>query len=874
MDEQETDNNDTAANAKDDGQADEANPDGPVPSLLVELVPGQKKLPLDLRRVHTCVICDSKFTRKGSLSRHMLTHSAEKPFKCLECGKQFRQKGNLTLHEFTHTGARPYQCSVCDQAFITKTKMQIHESIHCNDKPWRCQECGKGFKRDADLRKHLLIHNGEKTFSCDLCGKSFLLNSQLKAHKVRHNGEEPFKCAECGKVFLLNGDLKAHECVPLPIVMKLQRPKRKRKNEESGYEVVAKSPPLSPKMDRLSDKIKKLSHDMEEISQGLKESNNEKFEIKDGRVMPDEEVKLETVAMATSDESMAMETLPSTDTAQVVKCTLAMAAEAVSMATGAQIPVDSLDEESGLLEIGESCNNQNEEVDSIDLDEDKDSLLTSDDKTDDDKKVECNICGRQFVHELTLEKHMLIHTKEKLHKCDICGEAFAHGYSLKEHKMNHSLVADGKPYKCQYCDMVFKHASYLKRHESIHTGERPWTCETCGKCFRTKWHLTSHNKSHSGDRPHQCELCGRAFGHRCDLKQHMLVHTGERPHVCEQCGQSFKSSSHYWQHMRRHSGEKRHKCTYEDCDKAYTTPYELQRHLQFHTGEKPWICGVCGKAYIDKAVMLRHERGHTGAKDYRCKICDEAFDMKSLLNEHMSVHAANGDVPKRKKKKKKNKENKCYLCGEVFETEELLEEHKVFHTVLPYNGPEKTFKCKHCDDRFAEEGGLRLHEEIHKGLIATSKPGRPTGTTSQHNTVHEFECWFCHELFLEESLCKSHELKHTSGELGLVTNHNVNQSHKECSTPVFPEGQLKYISAPVVACIKQECEQISPNLDINKQIPPLSSQGNIEQNSSPVLKQNIDYQKVTQSMIQCRKQVEGIPSSVLPQVEDVKYEDA
>ncbi|KAI0763800.1 hypothetical protein BD413DRAFT_606495 [Trametes elegans] len=174
-----------------------------------------------------------------------------------------------------------------------------------------------------------------------------------------------------------------------------------------------------------------------------------------------------------------------------------------------------------------------------------------------------------------------------------------------------------------------------------------WT--GCEKSFTSCDTLTEHIASThigSGRAHYDCywEGCGRngenGFASKQKISRHMQSHTGHRPFQCTVCQQNFSEAATLAQHMRRHTQEKPYVCDFPGCGKAFAIAGALTIHKRIHNGSKPFKCTYCDRAFSESSNLSKHLRTHTGARPYPCTEpgCSKTFARPDQLARHMNVH--------------------------------------------------------------------------------------------------------------------------------------------------------------------------------------------------------------------------------------------
>ncbi|XP_059612710.1 uncharacterized protein LOC132259176, partial [Phlebotomus argentipes] len=164
-------------------------------------------------RPHKCSVCERGFKTVASLHNHVNTHTGTKPHHCKFCMSSFTTSGELVRHvRYRHTHEKPHKCSECDYASVELSKLKRHIRCHTGERPYQCPHCTYASPDTFKLKRHLRIHTGEKPYECDVCNAKFTQSNSLKAHKLIHNvGDKPvFQCELCPTTCGRKTDLRIH----------------------------------------------------------------------------------------------------------------------------------------------------------------------------------------------------------------------------------------------------------------------------------------------------------------------------------------------------------------------------------------------------------------------------------------------------------------------------------------------------------------------------------------------------------------------------------------------------------------------------------------------------------------------------------------
>ncbi|XP_076634126.1 uncharacterized protein LOC143348130 isoform X2 [Colletes latitarsis] len=219
----------------------------------------------------------------------------------------------------------------------------------------------------------------------------------------------------------------------------------------------------------------------------------------------------------------------------------------------------------------------------------------------------CHVCGGVFNTLSDLGLHQYTHsvqkqkTTEKYYCCSICKSSFSNLEALQHH--TETTTHD---YACLHCGKSFLIERFLRRHLKTHASSARFACEDCGKAFKTEQYLANHKLIHSEETPFLCPHCPARFKRKDRLGRHMLIHDLTKRLKCPfrgylGCMSEFSRPDKLKRHLLTHSNIKRFSCSH--CNRNFHRAQALKHHEMNKHSLK---CEICSHAFKTKEQLLTH----------------------------------------------------------------------------------------------------------------------------------------------------------------------------------------------------------------------------------------------------------------------------
>ncbi|XP_011149606.1 zinc finger protein 341-like [Harpegnathos saltator] len=219
----------------------------------------------------------------------------------------------------------------------------------------------------------------------------------------------------------------------------------------------------------------------------------------------------------------------------------------------------------------------------------------------------CHVCGEVFSTLSDLGCHQYVHsvqkqkTTEKYYCCTVCKSSFSNLEALQHHQ--ETTTHD---YVCLHCGKSFLIERFLRRHLKTHSTSARFACEDCGKAFKTEQYLANHKLIHSEETPFTCPHCPARFKRKDRLGRHMLIHDLTKRLKCPfrgflGCMSEFSRPDKLKRHLLTHNNVKRFSCSH--CNRNFHRAQALKHH---EINKHSLKCDICAHAFKTKEQLITH----------------------------------------------------------------------------------------------------------------------------------------------------------------------------------------------------------------------------------------------------------------------------
>ncbi|KAK3870361.1 hypothetical protein Pcinc_024412 [Petrolisthes cinctipes] len=254
-------------------------------------------------------------------------------------------------------------------------------------------------------------------------------------------------------------------------------------------------------------------------------------------------------------------------------------------------------------------------------------------------------------------------------------------------------------------------------------------------------------EAYQGYRAEQgCPYCGKTFHRRSRFIRHLNYHLGNRSFLCKICNKSFVEKSGLDAHHLTHQPLNA-PCT--ECGKIFKTPRTMKRHLRTHL-DRTLACEVCKKVFRHEESLRVHKAVHReGGSGNICEVCEKDCKTPYYLQLHLST-------------KHEAAKFTCLRCQRSFKWKQSYRKHMALY----HGEAQLKYKCGLCTRRFLTTSELRIHQVVHSSerkhlCDVCGKAFKHEYTRDKHvKTVHrddrEHMCPQCGALFKAKAYLDQH----------------------------------------------------------------------------------------------------------------------